>query len=246
LQHDVGVDPADVGLAEALVAARLLDHREILEAILDRPDVSEAVRGLDRVVDRAEQQVPGLRVAVERQVPEVEHRVVEVPGIDRVGVLVLRFADVGKIAPQGFEFGVVEPVEAAFQLGFERILAAVPLAPFVQRLDHRQLDHRIRIFAVRVGHDVEIALVARARLARRAQVPQSALAAADPVAVFDLRQVERGVGGAEHLHELARHFLLVVARPVAQHHDRVGQHDLLAGARLPGCSTSWLSGVGGR
>ena len=50
LQHQVGVDPADVGLAETLVSARLGDDLEVADVVDDWPGVIEMVCSLDAVV----------------------------------------------------------------------------------------------------------------------------------------------------------------------------------------------------
>ena len=57
-------------------------------------------------------------VAMQRHVPEVEERMVEVPAVDRVRVLVP--ADVGQVAAEGLELAVVELAEPGRERGLER------------------------------------------------------------------------------------------------------------------------------
>ena len=230
LDHQVGVEPVDVGLAEALVAAGLGDDREVVELVEDRPAVLEVVRRADPEADRAEQQLARLLVAVEREAGEVDQRVVEIPGVDLLGVLVA--FEPGEEAAQRLALRVVELPETLAQLCLERHRLAAPLAVAVQRGDHGQLDHVVGHFAGDVGHDVAEAAMMHGRAPLAGEVGERALGAPRPVAVVHRRQVERGVGGPEHLHELARHLLLGVAGPVAEHEDRVGQHDVFARGEL--------------
>jgi hypothetical protein len=220
MQHDVGVDAADVGLAEALVPARLGDDREVLDLVHHWPGIVEAMGRLDAVVDRLQEQILAALVAVECQPTKVEHGVIKIPGIDCVGVLALFLADARQVAAQRLELLVVELRQAAQQFGFERMLLAVPAVPFVDRLRDRKLHHDVGIFALRIGHDVQVAVLVPPCLARGFQIPDRAVRPGDPVPILGYRQVERLVGDAEHLHELPRHFLLVVASPVSNHQDR--------------------------
>ena len=70
------------------------------------------------------------------------------------------------------------------------------------------------------------------RLRRALQVLQRQFRPLDPIVILNRRRLDRLVGYAQHLQELARHLLLVVSGPVAKDQDRVGQHQLLAGPEL--------------
>src|SRR3546814_11271792 len=59
-------------------------------------------------------------------------------------------------------------------------------------------------------------------------IAERPLGARHPVAIFDRGQVERLIGGAEHLEEMARAVALVAGTVGAQHDDRVRQNDLFA------------------
>ncbi|MGK6323067.1 hypothetical protein ACMGDM_08255 [Sphingomonas sp. DT-51] len=81
LQHHIGVQPADVGLAEAIVVARARLHAEVAHIIHDRPDVFEVMRRANAIVDRRQQQITRRIVAGKRQAGEIEQRMVEIPAM---------------------------------------------------------------------------------------------------------------------------------------------------------------------
>ena len=62
-------------------------------------------RGADAEIERFEEQPLRRGIAVQREPPQVEHRMVEIPAIDRIGVLV--GADIWEIAAQRLELALV-------------------------------------------------------------------------------------------------------------------------------------------
>lgn len=89
---------------------------------------------------------------------------VEVPTVDRVGVLVV--ADVGQVATKRAELWVEELAHAGLELGLQRVRFAAPFAPVVQRGDDRHLHHHIGIFGGDIRVDVAVAVMADRRLGR--------------------------------------------------------------------------------
>ncbi|KHS46663.1 hypothetical protein NJ75_01899 [Novosphingobium subterraneum] len=155
LQHDPGVDAADIGLPALVGLGDILDHRKVAHVIEDRPLVPEVARRLDAVVDGIEEKLARLLVAGDGQVGEIEHGVVEVPAVNGVRVLVL--ADVGQVAAQRLQFLVVEPLDPRHDLAHQRVLEALPPAPVVKCRSNGQLDHDVGIFTCGIWVEIDMA-----------------------------------------------------------------------------------------
>ena len=112
----------------------------------------------NREIDRAQVQLARLIVALVPQAGQAEKRVIEIPAVDFVAVLVL--PDIGEIAAQRTEFGIVEADDAGFELLGQRQRLTVHRLPFAQRGNQGHLGHRIRIFGLVVGVDISMAVMA--------------------------------------------------------------------------------------
>src|SRR3546814_18982982 len=86
------------------------DHREIGDIIWDRPLIIEVMRGADAVIDRCQEQPLRARVAGEREFPEVEQRMIEIPAVDSVGIFVV--SDIGQIAAQRLQLWIIKASHA--------------------------------------------------------------------------------------------------------------------------------------
>ncbi len=98
LNHDIGVKPADIGLAAPLRTARPRNDGKIADIKLDRPDILEMMRCSNAEFDRVKEQLAAGRITRLRQARQVHQRMIEIPRIRGIGVFIL--TDIWQVAPQ--------------------------------------------------------------------------------------------------------------------------------------------------
>src|SRR3546814_18932463 len=112
------------------------------------------MRGADAVIDRFQEQPLRARVAGEREFPEVEQRMIEIPAVDSVGIFVV--SDIGQIAAQRLQLWIIKASHAREQLGLERMRPALPYAPVVPHRDDRTLVRQTGVKGQRVAVRVDL------------------------------------------------------------------------------------------